>query len=186
MLKIKKATVLFLAICITFSNVPAKTQAAASVDKKLSAQITKIVDKKTSPKDTKKKKLKKLFNYVEKKYDYGRAMGFKPYSGWEKDFALEICENKKGSCYHFAALYAFLAKKATGYNVRIAIGKTNGFTGDLQSHSWTEVKINSTWYICDTNMDKYAENSSGKYFLKKSKSLKKVYNNFQDVTYFNV
>ena len=50
---------------------------------------------------------------------------------------------KKGSCYHFAAAYAFLAEKATGYKVRIGVGKTNGFSGDLQNHAWTEVKINS-------------------------------------------
>ncbi len=91
---------------------------------------------------------------------------------------------KKGSCYHFAAAYAFLAEKATGYKVRIGVGKTNGFSGDLQNHAWTEVKINSKWYICDTNMDKYAENSSGKYFLKSRNKLKKVYNNYKDVKYF--
>ncbi len=33
-------------------------------------------------------------------------------------------------------------------------------------------------------MDKYAENSSGKYFLKSRNKLKKVYNNYKDVKYF--
>ena len=85
--------------------------------------------------------------------------------------------------FHFFTFYSF-GNLATGYKVRIGVGKTNGFSGDLQNHARTEVKINSNWYICDTNMDKYAENSSGKYFLKSRNKLKKVYNNYKDVKYF--
>lgn len=157
---------------------------AATASNNLTVQAEKIVGSKVKPSDSEKRKLKKLFKYVENTYDYKRTMDFKAYDGWEKDYALEMYSSKKGSCYHFAAAYAFLAKKATGYQVRIGVGKTDGFSGTLQSHAWTEVKINSKWFICDTNMDKYAEKSSGKYFLKKRNGLKKVYNNFKGVQYF--
>ena len=80
----------------------------------------------------------------------------------------------------------FFTKKATGYKVRIVIGKTNGFSGALQEHAWTEINIDSKWYICDSNMDKYAENSSGKYFLKKKSKLKNIYNNYKSVQYCTV
>lgn len=152
----------------------------------IKSQTAKIIKKKTKSSDSKKIKLKKLFQYAEKKYGYQRAVGFKAKDGWEHDYAAEMYSKEKGSCYHFAAAYAYLAKKATGYKVRVGIGKTNGFSGNLQSHAWTEIKINSKWYICDCNMDKFAENSSGKYFLKKRNKLKKVYDNFKNVQYFTI
>lgn len=179
--KIRKMVFLVLLFCLFTGAFAGKAEAATAGSK-----AEEIVRKNVKKGDTNKKKLKKLFTYVEKNYEYGRAMGFKTYKGWEKDFALEMFKEKKGSCYHYAAAYAFLAKKATSYQVRIGVGKTNGFNGKLQDHAWTEVKIGSTWYICDTNMDKYAAKSSGKYYLKKRNGLKKVYNNYKQTKYFNI
>lgn len=152
----------------------------------LNGRVEKIVNKKTKKEWSPKKKLKRLFGYIEKKYDYARKIGFTAYSGWEKNYAEEMFKEKKGSCYHYAAAYAFLAKKATGLDVRIGLGKTNGFSGNLQPHAWVEVKYNSKWYICDTNMDKYAEKSSGKYFFKSRKKLESVYDGYKDVQYINI
>lgn len=157
-----------------------------SASTSLKSQTAKIVKKKTKTSDSKKVKLKKLFQYAEKQYGYKRTVGFQAQDGWASGYAAEMYKEKKGSCYHFAAAYAFLAKKATGYKVRIGVGKTNGFSGKLQNHAWTEIRIKSTWYICDTNMDKFAENSSGTYFLKKRNKLKKVYDRFKNVQYFTV
>ncbi len=168
-------------LIITVTYVPSSAKASASTT--LLEQTEKIVNKKVKQTDSERKKLKKLFKFVEKNYDYKRTVDFVAYNGWEKDYASEMYSEKKGSCYHFAAAYSFLAKKATGLNVRIGIGKTNGFSGTLQGHAWAEIKINSIWYICDTNMDKYAENSSGKYFLKKRDKLKNIYDNFKGVQY---
>ena len=167
-------------------SMPMSSVDAATSKAKVKKQATKIVDKQTKKKDSKKQKLKKLFQYCEKKYGYKRVYGFENSKGWERDFAVEMYKGKKGSCYHFAAAYAFLAKKATGYDVRIGLGKTNGFSGELQDHAWVEVKIGKTWYVCDPNMDKFAEASSGKYYLKKRSSLKKVYNNYKKVKYVKV
>ncbi len=183
--KIGKIGMAIIALSMLLCFVPKPGRVAASAGTSLTAQTDRIVKKKTKPSDSAKKKLKKLFKYAEKTYGYKRATGFRAYSGWEKDCALEMFKEKNGSCYHFAAAYAFLAKKATGYEVRIGIGKTNGFSGQLQSHAWTEIKINSKWYICDTNMDKFAENSSLKYFLKKRSKLNKVYDNFKNVQYYS-
>ena len=180
---IGKIALILVIISIIIHSATEPMYAAAAGDN-LKAQAEKIVSKKVNSSDSAKMKLKKLFKYAENTYDYKRVMGFDTYNGWEKDYALETYSDKKGSCYHFAAAYAFLAKKATGYKVRIGVGKTNGFSGALQGHAWTEIKIDSKWYICDTNMDKYAEKSSGKYFLKRRKNLKKVYDDFNDVEYF--
>lgn len=183
--KIIRKTVLILAIISVIAiNMQNKAVAQNVTGKTLKQQTEKIINKKVKKTDKEKKKLKKLFNYIEKNYGYKRTTGFEAYNGWDKDYASEMYSEKNGSCYHFAAAYAFLAKKATSYKVRIGIGKTNGFSGVMQEHAWTEIQINSVWYICDTNMDKYAENSSGKYFLKKKNKLASIYNDFKDVEYF--
>lgn len=180
---LKRTALILIIINLSIFAVPEKIYAANTDDNVLENQIEKIVNNKVKKADSEKKKLKNLFDYIEKEYDYKRVMGFEAYKGWEKDYALEMYTEKKGSCYHFAAAYAFLAKKATGYKVRIVTGRTNGFSGVLQEHAWTEINIDSKWYICDSNMDKYAENSSGKYFLKKKSKLKNIYNNYKNVQY---
>lgn len=185
----KRLIMFALALALLLSAPAASVQAASSTDKKLKKQVDSIVKKQVKDKDSKKKKLEKLFKYTEKTYKYGRAYEFKAKKGWEKTYALELFKNKKkqGSCYHFAAAYAVLAKKATNYTVRIGVGKTNGFNKKItQDHAWVEIKIKDKWYICDPNMDKFAEKSSGKYFLKERSKLKKVYNKFKKVKYTTV
>lgn len=183
----RQALAFVLAVCICLAGFTGTVQAAKkSVDEKLDEKVTSILDKNTDEEDTGKEKLKKLFTYVEDEYGYERKVGFEDYAGWEKDYAYEMLRKKKGSCYHFAAAYAYLAAKATDYKVRIGVGQTNGFSGELQPHAWVEIKIKSTWYICDPNMDKFAEDSSGKYYLKKRSKLKKVYNSYKDAKYVTV
>ena len=181
--KFKKIMAAALAVCIMAVSFTQIAKAAAS-DDKLEEQAAQIVSQQVRANDSAKKKLKKLFTYLQKEYDYGRKVGFEAYDGWEKDYALEMFADEKGSCYHYAAAYAFLAKKATGYSVRIGVGQTNGFSGKLQKHAWTEVKISGKWYILDSNMDKYAADSSGKYCLKKRDSLKNTYNKYKDTKYY--
>ncbi len=162
----KRLIMMALALVLLLSAPAASVQAASSSDKKLKKKVTSIVKKKVKTKDSKEKKLEKLFTYAEKTYKYGRSYEFKAKKGWEKKFASEMYKKKKGSCYHFAAAYAFLAKKATNYKVRIGIGKTNGFNAEIiQDHAWVEVKIKGKWYICDPNMDKFAADSSKTYFF---------------------
>ena len=182
--KFTKIMVTVLTLCIIAVSF-SQTAAAASSGRTLEEKAAQITAQETRSGDSTKKKLKKLFTYLQKEYDYGRKTGFDAYDGWEKDYALEMFENKKGSCYHYAAAYAVLAKKAAGCRVRIGVGQTDGFSGKLQKHAWAEVRIGGKWYICDPNMDKYAADSSGKYCLKKRDSLKNTYNKFKDTKYYN-
>ena len=194
------AAALFLGIVLT--------AAAPSVyaKSKLEKSVETIVNGTVEKKDAPKVKLKKLFTYVTykktgksgkvTKENYGYA-GARPtvvrgkvvrgweQKGWPAVFAQEMITNRKGSCYHFAALYGMLAKKATGYPVRVAVGKTTGF-GAIRDHAWTEVKIGKTWYVCDTNLDKYSGVDSLTYFLKKRSSLKKIYNKYKSVKTYTI
>ena len=184
---ILKKIMMYVFVFVLLFMVPAQAQAASVTGKALNKKVTGIVKKKVKAKDSKAKKLEKLFKYTEKSYGYARSYGFKKKKGWEKNYAMEMYKKKKGSCYHFAASYAFLAKKATNYTVRVGVGKTNGFNPkNLQDHAWVEIKIKNKWYICDPNMDKFAENSSGTYFLKERNELKGVYANFKGAKYYKV
>lgn len=163
----EKLTASILAAVLTFGMMAPQTAmtAEAAAKSTLEKDVQKLVKKSKAKKEkTQKKKLKKLFQYVEKNYGYARAIGFKNSRGWEKTFTAEMIKNKKGSCYHFAALYAFLAKES-GVQARICLGRTNGFNkARWQDHAWCEVKVGKKWYICDPNMDKFAANSKGKVF----------------------
>ena len=57
-----------LALALLLSAPAASVQAASSVNKKLAKQVNGIVKKKVKAKDSKKKKLQKLFQYTEKTY----------------------------------------------------------------------------------------------------------------------
>ncbi len=164
------------------------------VVKELKKKVTAIVKAEVDTKDSKKTKLKKLFKYVvytkkdktgkTVKENYGYQSNYtysvdKETKGFEKKYALDMIKQKKGSCFEFAALYAFLAKTATGYPVRMAVGTTNGFGNEGQRHSWTEVKIGKTWYICDTNLQKYGGKPALTYYLKSRAKMKKTYENFR-------
>ena len=174
----EKLTASILAAVLTFGMMAPQTAmtAEAAAKSTLEKDVQKLVKKSKAKKEkTQKKKLKKLFQYVEKNYGYARAIGFKNSRGWEKTFTAEMIKNKKGSCYHFAALYAFLAKES-GVEARICLGRTNGFNkARWQDHAWCEVKVGKKWYICDPNMDKFAANSKGKYFMKTVSSMKSTF-----------
>ena len=53
-----------LALALLLSAPAASVQAASSVNKKLAKQVNGIVKKKVKAKDSKKKKLQKLFQYT--------------------------------------------------------------------------------------------------------------------------
>ena len=132
----EKLTASILAAVLTFGMMAPQTAmtAEAAAKSTLEKDVQKLVKKSKAKKEkTQKKKLKKLFQYVEKNYGYARAIGFKNSRGWEKTFTAEMIKNKKGSCYHFAALYAFLAKES-GVEARICLGRTNGFNCNLTEY----------------------------------------------------
>lgn len=155
---------LCLAICLCFVTGTGAQAASKTTLEKKTEKIVKLQVKKGSSKQA---ALKALFKYTERKFGYARTVGFKAASGWGKTYALEMFQKKKGSCYHFAAAYAYLAKEATGLPVRLCIGQTNGFNASRwQQHAWVEIKISGKWYIYDPNMDKFAADSSLKYYKK--------------------
>lgn len=180
-----------LAVGSAAVTLPAVTAEAASAASKVNKKADSIIKKQVKKTDTNKVKLKKLFKYAAKTWGYGRALNFNVNKkGWQRTYALEILNKNSGSCYHFAAGYGYLAKRATGYKVRIGVGLSRLYASTPSPHAWTEVKIGSKWYVCDVNGDKFAAapkgKYSGKYFLKLRSKVKKTYNNYKGVKYINL
>ena len=86
----KGTTLILIIINLVIFAMPSKIYAANTDSNILEKQIEKVVNNKVKETDSEKKKLKKLFDYIEKKYDYKRVMGFEAYKGWEKDYP-RIC-----------------------------------------------------------------------------------------------
>lgn len=151
----------------------------ANVDKSLLAALDKVIrQQKITSSTSKFTALKKLFAYCSgKSFDYARAYGFKGEKGWEYKYAKEMLSKKKGSCYHFSAAFALLAKRATGLPVRICWGTSNAFNKfRWQPHAWVEIKIGSTWYTYDPNAQRFSSLRKGKWYQQKHSSMAgKVY-----------
>ncbi len=161
-----------------------EVQAATSkskVEKKASSVIKKA---KVKSKDSKKNQLQTAYKYVEKKWKYKRTTTKKVKKSTWTTYAYDMMNDKKGTCWNWAAGYAAIAKEILGdkYTVRISVGKAimNKSVG-YQDHAWVEIKKNSskTWYICDPEMNVYnsTAKSKTKYFYKKttSSTIKKNY-----------
>lgn len=187
----KKLTVLFTAATLACSSAPAyaavpavteNVQVEAATATKLNTTLKKELDKvikaqKFTSKTTDKQKLQKLFKYTKKAFKYQRYMGVPSASGWDSQFAKEMLQKKAGSCYHDAAAFAYLARRATGLPVRICVGTSNAFnTARWQNHGWVEIKVSGKWYTFDTNANRFSSLRKGKWFMQKRTSMEgKVY-----------
>lgn len=106
-----KIILLLLAFDITTSVMPGHECVTVYARTNLTSKTEKIVQKNTKPSDSEKKKLKKLFKYVEKKYGYKRVTGFEDYSGWAGDYAIEMYTEKKEAVTILLLHMRFLQKK---------------------------------------------------------------------------
>ncbi len=207
-LKITLATVMmsfaliFAATMVVNIANPVTVEASTKTDLRKKADA--IIKANTNEDDTKTTKLKKLFTFMRDNYGYkncSKHPNYKPpvkgKTAWINTYALETVKSKKGDCYHFAATYASLAERATGYKTRVVTGTTRGFDKKRkinQPHAWVEINISGKWYVFDVNMDlfgkttKGAKNPAYTYFKKSrtSTTMKKVYNSFKGVTNFSV
>lgn len=150
--------------------------------KKIDASLVKSMDKiikdvGITDKTSKKTALKKLFDFVQKNYEYATTKGFKGAKGWEYTFAKEMFTKRRGSCYHYAAAFGFLAKRVTGYPVRICWGKAKILNNTKwQYHGWVEIKIGNTWYTYDPNAAKFSNFRKGQWYQQKRSAMNgKIY-----------
>lgn len=91
----------------------------------------------------KSKNIRDLYNWVQKtvpNYSYYSAAN----SGSPRTLACEAINNRKGACWHYAALMTLLLQRA-GYEAKIIKGGGHTFS----VHHWTAVKVNGQWLYID-------------------------------------
>ena len=134
-----------------------------TIAKKADAMILKAgINGKTDQEEI----MKALFDRAVASFGYDRDRTVNKPKRWIYTYASDMFKKKKGSCYHFAAAFGFLVKRATGLPVRICRGTGCVFTQDRwQPHAWTEVKINGQWYVFDTNAARFSTRKDVSFFM---------------------
>lgn len=174
---------------------PAETTAAvrfadtviSSQNAKVSKKVVKGKGKKAKAKrkaaekkyeKARKAALTKLFKYMSSsRFGYTRADNESRTGNWYIPYAVRMMQTKSGSCYHYAAAFAVLAKRATNYPVRVCIGKADVFRKKRFSrHAWVEIKIGKKWYTFDPNAARFSTRKMKWSFMKASRA-KKDYKN---------
>lgn len=61
-------------------------------------------------------------------------------------------ENRRGNCFCYAATFYWAAKEL-GYDVTLLEGRGGMAAGGIGPHSWVEIRINGTTYICDPDAE---------------------------------
>ena len=111
-----------------------------------------------------------------------------------KRYAIDMFNERRGSCYNYAALFAVAAKQALGSSatVKIAVGPSV-HTGILtEYHSWTEVKLGKKTYVYDPQAGNNAAKNAGsatsfgKFCGTEKAKLKANYKNYKGVKYVTV
>lgn len=130
----------------------------------LEKKCASIVNAKTTSADSEMSKLNKLFHYTVNQFSYYRKYVPAPSGNEWKTWALNMFRDGYGNCFNYAAAFGFLAKKATGYPVRLVSGRVPSNSGGLTPHGWCEVQINGTWRVFDPDMYKFDANSRPAYY----------------------
>lgn len=85
-------------------------------------------------------------------YPYQRIIGDKPSASKIGLYAKYMFERRQGNCYRYASAMAYIAR-VLGYDSRVAVGGVSSRSyGALSPHGWCEIKIGSTWKMCDCSM----------------------------------
>lgn len=66
----------------------------------------------------------------------------------EEGYAIYAVENRRGNCYCYAAAFAGAAKRL-GFSARYIEGGVGLAAGGTGPHSWVEIDIDGTTYVCD-------------------------------------
>ena len=194
----------------------AQLSTQASIDKTAASDAKAIIKKAKASAGTAAEKLKRIYSYIAKdksfkgvyqietlpffKMKYGstyysyltrEVIENKLLSKYYKKYAVDMFNDKKGTCFHYAALFGVTAKQALGdtATVKIAAGASM-HTGEKNPyHAWVEVKLGKKTYVYDTQAGNSLSKSKGKatafgkFCGTEKGKLKANYCNYKDVQY---
>ena len=145
--------------------------------------VLDLVAAHTNKNMTKSEKIRSIWNWlVSNSWTYTRTYehvrpSWTWYSGWQDDYARQCIQNKSGNCFRYAAVFGYMVKEATGYQVRVYHGSTPSSRGGTTPHGWTTVKIGGTWYAYDPDLAKFRTYRSTYYHTAYSVTSKSIHLN---------
>ena len=109
-----------------------------------------------------------------------------------KKYAVDMFDEKCGSCFHYGALFAVAAKQALGKDatVKLAVGPAKYTATDY--HAWVEVAMGKKTYVYDPQAGNlYSKNAKsatdfGKFYGKLKGKVKSNYYGYKNVKYTSV
>lgn len=192
---------------------------AASYDKTAVSDAKKLIKKAKAATGTDAAKLKKIYTYIATdksfkgtyqieslpyfKVKYGatyysylprEVVQNKLLSKYYKKYAVDMFKDKKGTCFHYAALFGIAAKQALGKSatVKIAAGASKHTGSKVDYHSWVEVKLGKKTYVYDPQAGNTTAKTAGsatefgKFCGSVKNKLKANYYNYKGVQYTTV
>ena len=110
-----------------------------------------MVKKLTNKKDSDITKLYKCYKWSATRCSYAYKKGYSNPTGkkWVNNYALNMFRTRRGRCYSFAAAFAVMAREIGYDDVKVVVGKCNGFGGSYIPHAWVEVKVDGAKKVFD-------------------------------------
>lgn len=100
---------------------------------------------------TPRQKLRTCFEALCR-YPYRAYLTSIPSPGRIPSYAEYMFTNHTGNCYCYAISMAYIAR-VLGFESRLAAGGVTAYAGrQLSPHGWCEIKIGSSWKMCDCSM----------------------------------
>lgn len=104
---------------------------------KLKLKAQEVLNKKTKKAWGSERKLSACYQYVVKCTYLPRNFSLTK-SGWERTYALDMLNTRKGNCYSYAAAFGILAREC-GYDAKIVIGNISKNKAASIPHAWVEI-----------------------------------------------
>ena len=191
----------------------------ASIAKTAVADAKAVIKKAKATSGTETEKLKKAYTYIAKDAKYKGVYSvtdltyFKPKYGakyysyfprevvqnslfkkYYKKYAVDMFKDKKGTCFHYAALFGVTAKQMLGKSatVKLAAGASKHTGSKVDYHAWVEITMDKKTYIYDTQAGNSVSKSKkkatnfGKFCGTEKSKLKSNYYNYKNVQYTTV
>jgi hypothetical protein len=197
----------------TAADSPVLVSTQESINTTAVKDAKKIIKSAKATTGTAKEKLAKIYTYLAQdetqggvyKYEnipyFFMKFGQPYYSGvqskikdellpkYYKKYAVDMFNEKCGSCFHYAALFAVTAKQALGKDavVKLAVGPAKYTSTDY--HAWVEVKVGKKTYVYDPQAGNlYSKNVEsatdfGKFCGKAKSKVKSNYYSYKNVKY---
>ena len=132
-----------------------------------------IVNTVTNPEMSRAKKMKTVWAFLQKNFEYTGTKIFYYSENWEVDYALEVFATRKGNCYGLGAAWAFLANACGCGNAAAVSSGGHGWAeiGDrIYDPSWERIDLRNHYYgrkMSDSGKNDSPEYARSRFYIRR-------------------